>query len=261
MILPPMLTILFLPGAWVAPSVYKPFVDELTSTGYDVRYAGYPSLNPINPLITDVKADTDAIASVLHNIVEDEGKDVLVLMHSYAGMPGAAAATGLSKVQRSQEDKPGGVVGLVFVGAFVVPEDVSCAGLQGGALPSWILLDQPLPNLNLPDQPLDIFAADVNFGLSKILQHGILPHSTLAFTSPQPHPAWADEEFHGRLAYIVTDEDQAVPKGAQYGMMSATGKPWIVKEMNCSHFAPFLDQAEETARALREIIEELPETQ
>lgn len=142
MITPLVPTILFIPGAWFCPSVYQPFVHALTEIGYDVRYADYPSLNPLNPVTTDVKADADDIASVLRPIVENEGKDVLLVMHSYAGMPGAAAATGLSKLRRNEEGKPGGVVGLVFLGSFVVSESWSCAGLQGGALPSWILLDQ-----------------------------------------------------------------------------------------------------------------------
>lgn len=60
----------------------------------------------------------------------------------YAGMPSVAAATGLAKSKRAQEGKVGGVIGLLFLGAFVVPEGLSCAGLQGESLPPWILLDQ-----------------------------------------------------------------------------------------------------------------------
>jgi hypothetical protein len=78
--------------------------------------------------------------------VEDEGKDVLLFMHSYAGMPGAAAATGLAKSQRTQDGKAGGVVGLLFLGAFVVAEGSSCAGLMGGNLPPWILVNQVGPS-------------------------------------------------------------------------------------------------------------------
>lgn len=74
--------------------------------------------------------------------MEDEGKDVVLFMHSYGGMPGAAAATGLAKSQRAQEGKAGGVIGLLFLGAFLVPEGLSYAGLQGGNLPPWILVDQ-----------------------------------------------------------------------------------------------------------------------
>ena len=63
-------------------------------------------------------------------------------MHSYAGIPGAAAATGLARSQRVKEGKLGGIIGLVFIAAFLVPEGMSCSGLQGGNLPSWILLDK-----------------------------------------------------------------------------------------------------------------------
>lgn len=137
-----MTTVLFVPGAWLARAFYEPFLQALMFAGYDVRYASYPSLDPADPCTTDCHADAKAIAAVLHPLVEREGKDVLLFLHSYAGMPGAAAATGLAKSQRAREGKVGGVIGLLFLGAFVVPEGLSCAGLQGGSLPPWILLDQ-----------------------------------------------------------------------------------------------------------------------
>lgn len=153
-----MTTILFVPGAWITKAFYEPFLQALKTAGYDVRYAGYPSLDPkeSDPSTIDCHADTEAITAVLRPLVEDEGKDVLLFMHSYAGMPGAAAATGLAKSQREQEGKAGGVIGLLFLGAFVVPEGLSCAGLQGGNLPPWILLDQVGgPLLFLSDQLAD----------------------------------------------------------------------------------------------------------
>ncbi|KAJ5247775.1 hypothetical protein N7468_002758 [Penicillium chermesinum] len=253
-----MTTILFVPGAWITLAAYEPFLQTLSGAGYDTRFAAYPSLDPKDPTAQDVEADTKAIASTLKPLVEEEGKDVLIILHSYAGMPGAAAATRLSKTQRAKEGKAGGVMGLVFIGAFVVPEGLSCAGLQGGNLPLWILLDNPSPNLNLPDDPVGNFAADVEPELAKLLVSEIKPHSSLAFTAPQPHPAWADEEFKGRLAFIVTANDPAVPKEAQYGMMAGSQKEWIVKEIACSHCAPFLNRKDETLALIREVISELP---
>lgn len=87
----------------------------------------------------------------------------------------------------------------------------------------------------------------------------IKPHSSLAFYSPQPHPAWADAEYQGKLAFIVTAEDQAIPKGPQYGMITTIGTTqmqWIVKEMACSHCAPFLSRIDETIQLLKGFIEE-----
>ncbi|KAJ5395157.1 uncharacterized protein N7487_009460 [Penicillium crustosum] len=229
-----MTTILFVPGAWIAPSFYQPFLQALKVAGYDIHFAGYPSFNPEDPTTTTCQADTDAIAVILKSLVEDEGKDVLVFMYSYGGMPGAAAATGLAKSKRAQEGKSGGVIGLLFLAAFL-----------------------PSANLNTADDPINYFAADVDPALTQALTAEVRPHSTIAFTSPQPHPAWADEAFEGQLAFIVTTEDRAVPKEAQFGMMAATQKEWIVKEMAYSHCAPFLNRIDETVGLTREIIAQL----
>ncbi|CAI7633112.1 unnamed protein product [Penicillium discolor] len=251
-----MTTILFVPGAWIAPSFYGPFLQALTVAGYDIHFAAYPSFNPEDPTTTTCQADTNAITVTLKSLVEDEGKDVLVFMYSYGGMPGAAAATGLAKSQRAREGKAGGVIGLLFLAAFLVPEGSSCWGLQGGNLPPWILVDQPAANLNIADDPINYFAADVDLALARALTAEVKPHSSVAFTSPQLHPAWADEAFEGRLAFIVTTEDRAVPKEAQFGMMAATQKEWIVKELGYSHCAPFLNRIEETVGLTREIIDQ-----
>lgn len=113
---------------------------------------------------------------------------------------------------------------------------------------------QPSANLNIPDDAINNFAADVDPKLTKSLPVNLKPHATLAFKSPQPHPAWADEAFQGRLAFIVTPEDRAVPKEAQFGMMAATQQPWIVKELASSHAAPFLNRIDETVGLTREVI-------
>ncbi|KAG0154637.1 hypothetical protein PDIDSM_205 [Penicillium digitatum] len=252
-----MTTILIVPGAWIAPAFYRPFIQALEVAGYDVHFAGYPSFNSEEPYANNCQADADAVTAPLKSLVEGEGKDVLVFMYSYGGMPGAAAATGLAKSQRAQEGKAGGIIGLLFLAAFVVPEGISCAGIQGGNLPPWILTDQPRVNLNIADDAINRFAADVNPKLAQSLIAEVKPHSTMSFTSPQPHPVGADKAFQGRLAFIVTTEDRAVLKEAQYGMMAATQKKWIVKELASSHCAPFLDRIDETVGLTREIIDQL----
>lgn len=267
-----MFTIAFVPGAWITPAFYEPFHQAVNSAGHEFRYASYPSLDPADPSTTDCETDAKDIARILRSIVEGEGKDVFLVMHSYAGMPGSAAAVGLGKSQRKEQGKPGGIIGLVFIGAFVIPEGLSCAGLQGGQLPRWILLDkvlstvlgsvslyidvkpQPSHKLNVPDDPFINFLGDVDRALVNGLDDKIKPYSTLAFTSPQPHPAWADSAFQGRSAFIVTAEDRAVPKEAQYAMMAASQQKWIVKKIESSHCGLFLNRTQETVRLLQEIV-------
>lgn len=134
-------TIVLIPGAWIKPSFYEPFLNALDTAGYPARHAGYPSLNPSDPLIASCQRDSDALNKMIRPMVDDEGLDILLMMHSYAGMPGASAAAGLAKTERLRQGKAGGVVGMIFMAAFVVPELQTCAGLMGGSLPSWIRLD------------------------------------------------------------------------------------------------------------------------
>ncbi|RAK99401.1 alpha/beta hydrolase [Aspergillus ibericus CBS 121593] len=253
-----MTTVVVIPGAWLTPDFYQPFLTALTQAGYRAHLAGYPSLNPSDPATADCQADSDAIQRELRTLVEDDGQDVVLLMHSYAGMPGASAARGLSKLERQQQGLAGGILGLIFLAAFVVPEGHSCAGLQGGNLPPWILLDQPSAQLNIVDDPVGNFAPEVDPTLLGDLTTFLQPHSSLAFFSPQPAPAWADVAYAGRLAFIVTTADKAVPKEAQHYMISSTGKTFIVKEMECSHLAPFVDRIPETIGLVHELLPAFP---
>lgn len=134
-------TIAVVPGAWIPEHFYSPYIHTLEQAGFETRYAEYPSLEPQDPLTADCTTDAKAVRSVLEPLVETEGKDVVLVMHSYGSMPGCAAAKGLSKTERLRAGKLGGILGMILFSAFLVPEGLSCAGIQGGMLPPWIMLD------------------------------------------------------------------------------------------------------------------------
>ena len=56
-------------------------------------------------------------------------------MHSYDGVPGSAAATGLTAVGRRQQGLEGGVIDQVFVAASVLKEGESLLSSMGGKWP------------------------------------------------------------------------------------------------------------------------------
>jgi hypothetical protein len=80
----------------------------------------------------------------------DSGTDILLVLHSYGGLPGAAAAKGLSKVEREKEGKQGGVVGLAFITALVAREGDSLEQMVGGKLHDWADTDVCLPPFRPP---------------------------------------------------------------------------------------------------------------
>ena len=116
-------------------------------------------------------------------------------------------------------------------------------------------MKQPSAGLNMPDNPIDLFSADVEPSLAKKNADELLPHATLAFKSASPAPAWADPEFKGRLAYLVCTEDKAIPKAAQEGMMQHSGQDWHVRELQGSHNAPFLSKEKEAVEIIDGFVE------
>lgn len=132
-------TILLIPGAWFQTSTYDLFISHLQQLSFPTAYATYPSLNPSQPATADAAHDTETVLrESLLPLIENEGKEVVIVMHSYGGVPGSSAARGLGKVQRVGEGKKGGVVGLIYVSGFVLPGGASVADGQGGQLPAWV---------------------------------------------------------------------------------------------------------------------------
>jgi pimeloyl-ACP methyl ester carboxylesterase len=142
-------TILFVPGAWHTPAHYQSFFQKLQDAGYPTNSKQLPSVGATEPETQTSAADAAFIrGNVLLPDIE-QGKDVILVMHSYGGCPGAAAAKGLSKAERTAVGKTGGIVGLVFMCAFVANEGDSLRSkLPGNKLDPWNIL-----NVCVPQEP------------------------------------------------------------------------------------------------------------
>jgi hypothetical protein len=73
-----------------------------------------------------------------------------------------------------------------------------------------------------------------------------------SFTSPCPAASWDTESFKGRIAYVKTVNDRAVPYEAQSPMLQATEQEWITRDMQTSH-SPQLAAPEKLADILVEL--------
>ena len=132
-------TIVLVTGAWHPSSAYKSLISDLVNAGYPVLVTSLPSLNPKDPSVCDCSSDASSVRQQFLPAIEEEGKDVILLCHSYGGIPGGGAAHSLSKSARMQQGKKGGVVGLIYISAFVVPEGMSLVNYLGGKHPPYLL--------------------------------------------------------------------------------------------------------------------------
>lgn len=101
-----------------------------------------PSCDTHAPQTSSCSADAEAVRKQILNLIDAEGKDVVVLCHSYGGIPAGGAASGLSKRARVKDGKKGGVIGLVYMSDFVVPAKSSLLEMMGGKHAPYVNPDQ-----------------------------------------------------------------------------------------------------------------------
>ncbi|KAL9083353.1 MAG: hypothetical protein Q9165_008553 [Trypethelium subeluteriae] len=247
-------TIIIVPGAWHPPPVYDGLVSRLNSASYDAFVPRLPSCDSSDPADATCSKDADAVRSaILHHL--DEGKDVLVLAHSYGGIPAGGAARGLSKAHRQKEGKKGGVIGLVYVSAFVVPGGVNLLTVMGGKHAPYVVENQPSEHNALIANPRQVCFNDLSDTEAEKLVNLLRPQSLISLDSPAPAAAWAEPEFAGRLGFVRCMKDQALPPQFQDGFTDNSGVEWKKRDIEAGH-APFLGKPEEFIEILGEWVKE-----
>ena len=116
-------SILLVPGSFGLPEFYEPVFELVRAKGYDIQGLHKPSVGPSAgqprpgppPTMYD---DAAHIANAAEKLA-DEGKDVIVVAHSYGGVPASQSTKGLSKGERRQAGKPGGIVNLAYLTCLV----------------------------------------------------------------------------------------------------------------------------------------------
>jgi len=107
-------------GAWHTPSCWDKVKALLNAAGYECICPSLPTTNSIPPK-HDFTEDVAMIRSYVESLV-NAGEDVILVTHSYSGVPGGQALEGLDKESCEKRGLRGGVVRLVYITSFIVPE-------------------------------------------------------------------------------------------------------------------------------------------
>lgn len=115
--------IVIIPASFSPLSLYSAVITDLESHGYSVHGVELQTVGRREkaPSMYD---DAAAVASVASKLAE-EGKDVVLVAHSYGGLVACEASKGLAKSVREKEGKQGGIARIVFVAAVVPSEGQS----------------------------------------------------------------------------------------------------------------------------------------
>ena len=232
--------IVVVPSAWHKVAQYGPLTTRLDQAGYEVVGVDYPStsLNPTNENFDpDVKIVHDSIAWLVN-----QGKDVLVVVHSAAGIIAGEAAKRLSKADRIKDGLSGGIVRMVYICAFAAAEGVSLYDATGGPGP-WNIVECGTVRSS-KEKEIFYNKCSPEIAEDQIPKLELFAKGT--FESRPTYAAWK----HIPSTYLVCENDQAIPLAAQEAMLAQEGANFDVVRCGADH-SPFLSMPDFTADVVR----------
>lgn len=130
---PTLPTLVLVPGAFGTPKGYNKLLPYFKQAGLNTIPGPYRSCDPVDPASVTASKDIKSLRqSVLLPLIE-QGKDVVILAHSYGGVVAGGAAKGLDNPTRKVQGHAAGIVGLIYVAGNITSENESLLEAVGGA--------------------------------------------------------------------------------------------------------------------------------
>ena len=126
-------------GSYHTPAPYMPLVEALKARGIDAHCPQLPTADLTKLNVGDIsnpdfdreppeggypqgKEDAEVVIGVLEKLISGSGKKVLLLAHSAGGWVATEAARpDLQFESRKARGLSGGVIGILYMGAFIIP--------------------------------------------------------------------------------------------------------------------------------------------
>lgn len=126
-------TLILIPGAYTPSLIYDSFLPHLRAHNIEVYALPLQTVGRRPLPAPHMYDDADFIAAEVRKLV-DVGKRVVLLGHSYGGVPISQCTKGLSLKERRAEGKEGGIVRLVYLTALVPRPGETASGEEPGDL-------------------------------------------------------------------------------------------------------------------------------
>ena len=144
-------TVVWIPGVCHVPAHFDGVSKILAARGIDSTAIALPTVGAEATTVPP-GVDAKAVRSELEKLVNGEGRELVVVGHSYGGNVLSQVVRGLERSKRAKEGKQGGIVRAVWMTAFVLKEgDSNLAILQreGDVLPDWVAFEVSVDPMHL----------------------------------------------------------------------------------------------------------------
>ncbi|KAL4798902.1 Alpha/beta hydrolase fold-1 [Aspergillus venezuelensis] len=234
----------FVPGAWHTAETFNRLRHLMAAQGLDSVAITTPSVGA-SPPVKGLHADIIHTRAVLQELV-DNGRQVVVVMHSYGGAVGGSAIAGLGYAQRAKAGRRGGIIMAVWMAAFVVPKETTVLDLLGGNWEPWMKFKNDDGYVHTSDES-NVFYGDVTPEEQQKQIAMLKPQPQLSFKEPALYEPWLEIPS----MYLFCEKDQALPLVAQEAFAKILGQgPSMTYRTDTSH-SPFLSQPDKVIEGLR----------
>ncbi|WP_186568442.1 alpha/beta hydrolase [Streptomyces sp. T12] len=211
-------------GAWHGGWCWSKLQAALESRDIPTRTVDLPSAGGRSGISEDTRTVREALSSI-------DGP-VVVVAHSYGGIPVSQAIAEVSNVSR-----------VVYLAAFQLDVGESLMGFYGAPAPT-----EPHEFEPIPDDPRELFYADVHSAEAAEVIARLVPQSAKTFTDTVTVAGWNSIPS----TYIICEQDQALPASLQEKLAARAN---AVEYLASSH-SPFLSMPQDLAGVLSRIARE-----
>ncbi|KAH8700115.1 Alpha/Beta hydrolase protein [Talaromyces proteolyticus] len=256
-------SIVIIPGSFTGPDIYSNFASLLRGRGYEVIVGILQSANRTRPEKAATLQEDAAYFRGVAETLASQGKDVVVVGHSYGGVVATESVKGVIKTEREAHGKAGGVVRVVYLVSVVA--DIGQGNFEafGGQLGPFIRILQSWVDIPFPKG--EFMHIDPEAGAPSL--YSDLPEnealewarlskiqSTASFLDPVTFAA----VDYVPVTYIHTSTDRIIPLENQKGFVaklkSRNAKNVSTITINADHY-PIVTAPEETAKGIIDAIE------
>jgi pimeloyl-ACP methyl ester carboxylesterase len=210
----------FVHGAWHGSWCWEPVRQILTERGWTTTAVDLPTVHAPDKAAQGMAADAAAVRAAVDAI---DG-DVVVVAHSYGGVPATQGADA------------GNVTHIVFISAFVLDIGESLFTAVGGVQPDWWNVKDGIAAAGTEAHPAqglfyaDLPAAEADAAAARLTTQSVRAyHDTVTATSWRGRPT----------TYVITEQDAIFPPQAQEALAARAGSETV--RLATSH-SPFLSQ-------------------
>ncbi|EXJ87549.1 hypothetical protein A1O3_04509 [Capronia epimyces CBS 606.96] len=212
-------SLLLIPGSFCPPELYDQVVDPVIARGYEIRALHLPSVGLAadkgrEGSLPTMYDDAAFIAQEAEKLA-DQGKAVVLIAHSYGGVPTTQSVKGLAASERKKQGKPGGIVRLAYMTSLVPAVGVSAAGVLA-EVPQEQKLDLKIDETGwmYHDQPSATAAITVNHltpAEGEAVIRRFARHSSVSFGGELTYPGYKDVP----VSYLLCEDDLCIPPNIQ----------------------------------------------